>query len=142
MMWPLYRRSPNFLLSVTTIPQKNDGSTESTEILRGSETVMNGISQFLSKVKDKIDSCGDSNGPSIAIGVQEYKELLLDIKARHIKFRYITEITKENIHYCKELMEFADEIRHLDGIKANFSVSETEYMAYTTTAAATPIITT
>ena len=26
-------------------------------------------------------------------------------------------------------MEFADEVRHLDGLKANFSVSETEYLA-------------
>src|SRR5919197_956774 len=86
---------------------------------------------YLSKVKNRIDSCGDSNGPSIAIGVQEYKKLLLDIKSRHIKFRYITDITKENIHYCKQLMEFADEIRHLDGIRANFSVSETGYMAFT-----------
>ncbi len=27
------------------------------------------------------------------------------------------------------MMEFADEVRHLDGLKANFSVSETEYLA-------------
>ena len=39
-----------------------------------------------------------------------------------IKLRYVTDIIKENVHYCKDLMEFEYEIRHLDGIKANFSV--------------------
>jgi len=65
----------------------------------------------------------------IIIGVEAYKKLLFDLKAKGIKLRYITDITKDNIHYCKELLRFAQEIRHLDGIKANFSVSETEYMA-------------
>ena len=50
-----------------------------------------------------------------------------------IKLRYITDITKDNVKYCKELMnEFAYDIRHIDGIKANFSVSETEYLASAT----------
>ena len=29
-------------------------------------------------------------------------------------------------------MKFSDEVRHLDGIKANFSVSESEYLASST----------
>ncbi|MDQ4022954.1 MAG: HAMP domain-containing histidine kinase, partial [Thermoproteota archaeon] len=62
----------------------------------------------------------------------EYKKLLFALKTRGIKLRYITEITKENVHYCKELIKFEYDIRHLDGIKANFSVSETEYVASTT----------
>jgi two-component system, OmpR family, sensor histidine kinase VicK len=45
-----------------------------------------------------------------------------------VKFRYITEIRRENIRYCKELMKIA-EVRHLDGIKGNFMVSEKEYLA-------------
>jgi signal transduction histidine kinase len=42
--------------------------------------------------------------------------------------RYITEITAENISYCKELMKISD-LRHMDGIKGNFMVSEREYLA-------------
>ncbi|MGA9152433.1 MAG: hypothetical protein WBZ36_17800 [Candidatus Nitrosopolaris sp.] len=45
-----------------------------------------------------------------------------------MKLRYITEITIENISYCKELMKIAD-FRLLDGIKGNFMVSEKEYLA-------------
>src|ERR671931_375951 len=93
---------------------------------------MNIILQFLSKA-NSIDSCGDSKAPQIAIEVEEYRKLLIDLKKREIKVRYITDISKGNIKYCKELMNFFEEIRHLDGIKANFSISETEYIASSTT---------
>ena len=41
------------------------------------------------------------------------------MKERGVRIRYITEITKENVIYCKELMNFS-EVRHLDGVKGNF----------------------
>ena len=104
-------------------------NTERTEVLSDEEHVMSKILQFLSKA-DKIDSCGDYKAPSLILEVQQYKKLLSDIKAKGIQLRYITDITKDNIHYCKELLKFAKEVRHLAGMRANFSVSETEYMAY------------
>ena len=91
---------------------------------------MNTILQFLSKA-NTISSCGDYKAPSLTIEVKNI-EILLNLKKRGIKLRYITDITKDNVSYCKELMKFAYEIRHLDGIKANFSVSETEYLASAT----------
>ena len=45
--------------------------------------------------------------------------------------RFVTEITKHNISYCKEIMENV-ELRHLDGVKGNFGVSDTEYIAIST----------
>src|SRR5918911_938949 len=106
----------------------NTRSTERTEILSGEENVTNKVFQFLSKA-DKIDSCGDYKAPSLILEFEQYKKLLYDIKAKGIKLRYITDITKDNIRYCKELLKFAKEIRHLGGIRTNFSVSETEYLA-------------
>lgn len=105
---------------------------ERTEVIYGSENVVNAISQFLSKA-NTINSCGDYKAPSANIQVEEYRKLLFDLKKRGIKLRYITDITKDNVKYCKELMsDFTYEIRHLEGIKANFSVSETEYLASAT----------
>ncbi len=89
------------------------------------------ILQFLSKSKI-INSCGDEKAPSVAIEMQDYQRLLSDILEKKIKVRYITNITKDNLHYCKDLMKFFGEIRHLDGLKANFSVSESEYLASST----------
>jgi two-component system, OmpR family, sensor histidine kinase VicK len=109
----------------------NIETNERTEVLSGEQNVMDTILHFLS-ISDRIDSCGDYKAPSLIIEVEAYKKLLLDLKANGIKLRYITDITKDNIQYCKELLKFAKEIRHLDGIRANFSVSETEYMASVT----------
>ena len=114
----------------------NNNISEKTEILYGPKNVMDILLQFLFKA-NTIDSCGDYKGSSVAI--EAYKNLLVDLKTRGIKFRYVTDITKENINYCKELIEFSDEVRHLDGIKANFSVSETEYIATATLQEAKPI---
>jgi signal transduction histidine kinase len=86
------------------------------------------ILQFLSKSKI-IDSCGDEMSPLLAIELQDYKGLLSKFSGNRLKARYITNITKDNLDYCKSLMKYIGEIRHLDGLKANFAVSESEYLA-------------
>ncbi len=101
---------------------------EKTEILYGTENVLGSLLEFLSKAK-RIDSCGDSKSLSLVFEVDMYNKLLIDIKNRGIKVRQVADITKENIRYCKDLLKFGYEIRHLDDIKTNFSVSETEYLA-------------
>jgi hypothetical protein len=45
------------------------------------------------------------------MGVDAIKNERLKAKNRGVNFRYVTEITKDNIAYCKELSEFA-EVRH------------------------------
>ena len=75
-----------------------------------------------------MDLCFDSNAPSIVLNIDEYKNGYIDIRQRGGKIRVITEITKENIEYCKELMNIVDEMRHLDNIKGGTAISEKEYM--------------
>ena len=67
--------------------------------------------------------------PQLAIEIEQIKKAFIDAKNRGIKLRYITEITSENISFCKELVKIVDELRHLDGIKGNFMLSESEYLA-------------
>jgi hypothetical protein len=57
------------------------------------------------------------------MGVEIIKNERFKAKNRGVEFRYITEITKDNIPYCKELSEIA-EIRHLNGVRGNFEVSQ------------------
>jgi len=68
----------------------------------------------------------------LAVEIQEIKESLITIRDRGIRSRFITEITNDNISYCKELITLVNEFRHLDGIKGNFYVNETDYLAPTT----------
>src|ERR687890_2371907 len=67
--------------------------------------------------------------PPLAILIEPIKKAFLDAKSRGIRLRYLTEITKDNIAYCKELAIIVDELRHLDGIKGSFMISEIEYLA-------------
>jgi two-component system sensor histidine kinase VicK len=102
---------------------------ERTEVLDGVENANNSIFQFLSNTKSSISVCSDSTGPSVSVGVELYNRATIDIKNRGVKVKHVTEINNENIHYCKDLMKVIDELRHLDGVKGNFAVSETEYLA-------------
>ena len=102
---------------------------ECTEIFYGIDTVMNTVLQFLYHTKGKIDACVDYTRPSLAIDIIILKKAFLDARKRGVRLRYATEINKDNISYCKQLMSMVDELRHLEGIKGNFYISETGYLA-------------
>ncbi len=104
--------------------------SEKTEVVYGTSNVLNTGIQFFSNARLKVDTCMEYTHPSLALRIDSIRKSFLDAKGRDVKLRYITEITTENISYCKELMKIG-EVRHLDGIKGNFMVSEKEYLAPT-----------
>ena len=106
-------------------------SSERTQVLYGTENTTNTILRFLAGSQSRMDICADSAWPSVAMGIDVFKNALIEIRKRGIRSRYITSITKDNLSYCKEAMKIG-ELRHLDGIKGNFAVSEKEYMASAT----------
>src|SRR5215471_10882582 len=99
------------------------------EVFYGTEKVISEELLFFTKARQRIDTCMDSTRPSFAIGIESIKRSFVDARNRGVKLRYLTEITDANISYCKELMSIVDEVRHLDGIKGNFMISEIEYLA-------------
>ena len=102
--------------------------TEKSELIYGQENVVATLLQILSRAKNMVDICADFRAPSISIEVEPYNRALLNLKSRGVRFRQITEITKDNLSFSKELMKVAD-VRHIDGAKANFMTSENEYLA-------------
>ena len=90
---------------------------------------MNTVLRFLYQTMNKIDACVDYTRPSLAVDIEILNRAFLDAKKRGVKLRYVTEITKDNISYCKQMRTIVDELRHLDGIKGNFYISETGYLA-------------
>jgi two-component system sensor histidine kinase VicK len=111
-----------------------------TRVYYGSIDAYNALLKFIDRSTKKIDSCISSIGPSVIIEVKEIKNKRVDaVGNRGLKLRYVTEITKDNIDYIKQMLTFS-EIRHLDGIKGNFEVSdEKEYVAVATLKKAQPI---
>jgi two-component system sensor histidine kinase VicK len=104
-------------------------TTERTQVLHGFENTTNAVRRFISNTRGRISGCSDSTGPSVTVGVELYKKAMIDLKNRGVKVKHITEVTKGNLRYCKALMKMLDELRHLDGIKGNFALNETEYLA-------------
>jgi two-component system, OmpR family, sensor histidine kinase VicK len=104
-------------------------SEEGTRVFYGVESVVNTVLQFIHKTNSKIDACIDQTRPSLVIDITVLKEAFLDAKERGVYLRYITEITKDNLSYCKELLTMVGELRHLDGIKGNLYLSEAGYLA-------------
>ena len=90
---------------------------------------MNTVLQFLYKSSNVIDACVDYTRPSLAVDILVLRKAFLAARSKGVKLRYVTEITDENIHYCKQLLTMVDELRHLDGIKGNFYITETAYIA-------------
>jgi hypothetical protein len=109
--------------------RSKERSEEGTRVFYGVETVVNIVLQFIDKTNNKIDACIDQTRPSLVIDIAVLKQAFLNAKKRGIYLRYITEITKGNLSYCKELMTMVNELRHLDGIKGNMYLSETGYLA-------------
>ena len=103
--------------------------TTPTQIIHGEKNVVNTLLQTISNAKYKVDACVDYTRPYLAIHIKELREVLLTAKKRGIKLRYLTEINKDNLYYCKQLLTIVDELRHLGGIKGNFYVTDQEYAA-------------
>src|ERR687897_100207 len=127
---PLYYE---LLISYILLPATNTPTTDSekTQVLHGFEKTTEAIIRFLYSAEDSMNICADYTWPSVAIGVEVFKKGLYELKKRNVKSKFVTDITKDNIKYCKELMQIS-ELRHLDGVKGNFAISEKGYTASAT----------
>lgn len=97
--------------------------TTITQVLYGVENAVKLFSRVVYGANTVIDICDDDIISNTATSHKIIEKRVLEIGA---KFRYITEIKKDNIKYCKELMKVG-QVRHLDGIRTNFVVTDTEY---------------
>ena len=129
----------NHLIDTTIPSYPPNVAGNKSEILYGIEKAVGRGVYFMSNVKERMDICFDHSAPSIVVEIEEYRNGYMDIRRRGGKIRAFTEITKDNIVYCKELIKLVDELRHLDGVKGGIAISETEYMATTVLKEAKPL---
>src|SRR5918994_1359782 len=118
--------------------KENPESTkhEKTKVLVGPEVTIKRMSEFFSNISKKFDVCASSAAPSIAMTI--FRDAYENMKSRGVKIRWITDITKDNLTHCKDLMQYA-EVRHISSLNENFRMSETEYIEATTTKEGLPI---
>ena len=113
-------------------PDPRPHEEEKTELLFGVEDAVARGDKFMKNVKVGMDLFGEKNGPSIIMEFDVYRNNYIEVIKRGGKIRFITEITKENLHYCKDLRKIVTEMRHLEGVVGGIAVSESEYMSTTT----------
>ena len=100
-----------------------------TRIILGKGNAINTEVGIFHNAATSIDTCMTYTRPSLAVSLKSIKDSFLAAKRRGIKLRYITEINHHNFEDCKELLGIVHELRHLDGVKTNFMISEKEYLA-------------
>jgi two-component system, OmpR family, sensor histidine kinase VicK len=111
----------------STTSSDPDTNSEIMQIFTGAENITQFNLQHFATTQVKIDACFDNIFPSIIASDERIKNGMTELVDRGIKVRLVTEIIKENINYCKEIMKFS-EIRHLEGVKGNFGIiDEREY---------------
>jgi hypothetical protein len=96
------------------------------EVITSHSQIVAAIAEFQAKTRKIWNACVEASLPAFSVG--KVKEGYIAAKSRGVKISYITEITNENLTFCKELVQFA-ELRHLDGVAGNFALSDTEYIA-------------
>ena len=104
-------------------------SEKKTEVLYGEEKTTEVMVHSFDHAMAGCDVCGNRAAPSIILGVDTLRNAVLRAKRRGIRLRYITDITNDNVSYCKELCKIV-ELRHFDGLKGNFVIIDgKEYLA-------------
>jgi two-component system, OmpR family, sensor histidine kinase VicK len=96
---------------------------ETTEIIDGTENILNKAIEGLSLTKGTFDNCIDRACPSSYVLTSPIWNKCIELFNRGVRLRFITEITSDNVSYCKDIMKIS-ELRHLDGIMGNFGISD------------------
>lgn len=131
MLIPLNNSSIIYCISVSnsSTPTSSSDGIERTEVIKRPEDMVRITLEDFANIRERIDICSDSNGVIVTFEVTPIWKAYCALKDRGIHLRRITEVTQENLGYCKELMKIAD-IKHLDGIKSAFGIHDkTEYRA-------------
>src|SRR5215217_6649272 len=94
-----------------------------TEVWYGADKIVKRQLQIITKAEATVDYCHGSESPSILVSFEPFMQTMVLLHKKGVRQRYITEITKENVKYCKELAKYV-ELRHLDGVKGNFGITD------------------
>lgn len=94
-------------------------------MVNGEENAMKLTMQTMFGVEKTLCGCCGREVAEQLLQNEFFHKLFSELKVRNVMIRYVTEITADNIAYCKRLSdEFGFELRHLDGMRGNFAVGD------------------
>ena len=87
--------------------------------------------EIISATQEKADFCIDYRGLSLLLTNEPLLKVIIGLVNKGIRLRLITNLTQENISYCKLLMKYSSEVFQEDMVKGNFSILDgSKYMFY------------
>ncbi len=92
-------------------------------LAKGTPEVKEAFAAFAAKAKKEIDLCSDRQSLAAMVASGELGKILELGRVSGFRVRYVTEITKDNETYSRELAKIV-ELRHLDGVTGNFTISD------------------
>ncbi|HYA83279.1 MAG TPA: hypothetical protein VEH06_07505 [Candidatus Bathyarchaeia archaeon] len=113
-----------YLLSIPS------AGVQKTVVLHDNRSINNALLGFYAKANASYDCYGVTSQQTL-LESKAINDILSNLKNQGVRLRQITEITKDNMSYCKMLMKIA-ELRHLDGVKGKIELTDTELIVSTT----------
>jgi hypothetical protein len=112
------------------VPPSLDPHPEDTRLAYVSEDPLNFILKAISGTKKSFECCFDHTWQSIQSSNSALWDLIVQLKLRGIRLRFITKITAENMYYCNKMMKYV-ELRHTDAVTGYLAISDThEFFSY------------
>jgi two-component system, OmpR family, sensor histidine kinase VicK len=93
------------------------------------EQMYDRIVKLIENAKTEVLAFLNSYTLMISTDNEKFQTPKREARKRGVKFRYITEITKDNLSYCKRQLDMVDELRHINKVRGNFLMSESESIA-------------
>jgi two-component system, OmpR family, sensor histidine kinase VicK len=103
------------------------GSPQKTVVLEGVGSITEALQGLYSRVRNRCDRYEMASGIPPMTQSNKIKELLINLRKRGVRIRQITEITKDNVIYCKQVMEIL-ELRHLEHVRVGMEVNDDEFI--------------
>lgn len=87
------------------------------------------IRQLLSSVSEGLDCYVDARNTSTIIGIL-MPDKMIELKSKGLKLRCVTEVTKDNLSFCKETMKYFD-LYHIPLLNGSFMILDgKEYLGF------------
>lgn len=106
-------------------------SNERTKVFRQPERMISTTLRVYSRITSQMDAVCDEKGIEIVINTKPIWNGFNILYNKGVKLRCITNITKENLKWCKEFVKIV-QVRHIDGIKGAFAIHDDTYYLATT----------
>jgi hypothetical protein len=99
------------------------------EVINDHGHMIDAIVRFIKNSNSELDACLSNYTLILTTDMEVIQAPKRAARQRGVRLKYITEITQENLPFVKRQLDMVDELRHLEGIRGNFILSDGEFIA-------------